>query len=492
MNRSLLVSALLLAFGASMAQHNRLTDKANEVIDQWMSEGQSDVAEQLSAQAGKESLLDSLKIFYLDPTAWPFKQDRKERRYYDDQDRLVKSVYYLYSISNGWEVTHKSEKSYPNDQTTVETRLDWNGKEFIPNIKRVNTLNEAGNNLLEQRFVWNDNKWENSLEVRYAYKKMELMTDKESRRWQNEAWLNVRKDKWTYDNQGRRTSYVQQKWDSTHWENDYANITDHNQVPGPVTLIFDWDGKQWKRTFKYISFNDSVNKTSGYESFQWDSTAWVPYTRQTFFYDTKDQLIRNLEEVGDGMNWVNHWQYLFVFDSLGRQTDWTWQPWESGSFVDNLRGHLDFNSDDQAVFNSYELFNGLSWATGMKYRYTYTASKLLQSIARDEKESGAWKRIDSTHYYYRGVIQGLDPESAEVPFSFYPNPVIDGAFINLPSDRDLPVQISLVDMKGGLVKEETMSSKSHYLNCRDLAPGTYVLSLTSRSGRRSAELLVVE
>jgi hypothetical protein len=89
--------------------------------------------------------------------------------------------------------------------------------------------------------------------------------------------------------------------------------------------------------------------------------------------------------------------------------------------------------------------------------------------------------VDYIRVYELGDYEGptdIELKSKASPFQFYPNPASDQIFINWEESQiDSPVDISILNINGQIVKEYSDVSANSEMQMSDISKGIYFLAI---------------
>lgn len=91
---------------------------------------------------------------------------------------------------------------------------------------------------------------------------------------------------------------------------------------------------------------------------------------------------------------------------------------------------------------------------------------------------------------------GINPETMEVDFKIYPNPVVDYAHISLELKDMSDIQVNVFDVSGRQMKAETFTQRAPgenavAVNLQDLPRGNYIVNVSTTDGFFDSKVIVV-
>lgn len=193
------------------------------------------------------------------------------------------------------------------------------------------------------------------------------------RLWDNNSWLNFRLYEFNY-----ATSVLSEKivqlWDSLQWINARKWI--YNPSPSiDSTITQKWSGA-WENDSLTIIYRNTINLDSLVLVQRWKSSSWVDYSKieNTFSPDSTylSQTISFRDSVL--LQWNNYQRFLWLNDSLQRDTAYIEQRYLSGLWENEFGT---FYTYDTAGFVNYKLHThwssfDSSWSQVYgEYFYTY-------------------------------------------------------------------------------------------------------------------------
>jgi hypothetical protein len=267
-----------------------------------------------------------------------------------------------------------------------------------------------------------------------------------------------------------------------------------------------------KTNIQYLP-NDLIGVKSSYA---YDPTiGWIDFQKDTYSYNTKNQIIGLLNEVWDGNAWYENTLEGYTYlpnDSIGQITisdQTTNQPvsrmtfaydlatntstaigegWGPGWFpVFNLT--LDFDAQGVLEFMEY-FFDVPGFLTfGKQEYYHYLAnSNCLQSIDHWSSADGIDYIKDGVDYYfYSGGSTSTNTLSKTKLLDYYPNPSCGQS---LTIESEIGTRIEIFNVFGSKVIFTTCEDSQVTLPLSSLVPGIYYLKATHPFGQTSVGKLI--
>ncbi len=167
----------------------------------------------------------------------------------------------------------------------------------------------------------------------------------------------------------------------------------------------------------------------------------------------------------------------------------TVDPLPVAAFSPNL------NMFDVSFNNSSEYATGFEWNFGdgnyssdFEPTHTYTANEPTSIWLVASNDCGT----DTAFWDLLSV--DVEENKDLINFNIYPNPNTGNFTINLPSDTQEPIQVSIYNGYGQMIYQKDvivpMGSSEHTVNLVDVASGAYLLELSSAGSIASQRLLI--
>ncbi len=262
-----------------------------------------------------------------------------------------------------------------------------------------------------------------------------------------------------------------------------------------------------------------------------DTSAYV--TRDVIFYDAGGRVSYTIHQVQDsGQQWVNVVKTVITYlpqDSstyedfanlyllnlvwgmellnpyanvfiLQREDNFFWnsQDWDLGYYrTFNYNGALQILDTTDWGFTN-------QWIETYKYVYSYDPSNYMQDMHLYVGDDTGLYLLHRLVYYYDNFTGSADPAipDAEPGLSISPNPFIAGTTLSYELAQSSPVEISIHNLKGQLVRSISHGTKTagehsatwDGLDARGhrVGSGIYIVRLKTSSGMRSAKAVLLK
>jgi hypothetical protein len=288
-----------------------------------------------------------------------------EQKYDHDENQIFKELYYLGADGN-WFGEEKKQWNY--DQSGVlaeELNYVWNDmmNDWIFNRKSDYTYDAIGNLILESIYIHDNdlNDWLINRKIEYSHNAGGDITTKVCFKYDNllEIWIGDYMFRYEYDSERRETQLIQLNWDDII--NDWIQISKKEQKYEPLSYLaiyfWDTDISDWVGNWKiermcneygdyyfeafykwdnlsniwYIQSGNRSEKTytiSGQQKMSInytlynDSTDWIPYSTDEWYYDHEGNI--NIEVYKYWDYTINEWilyTKTFYNHKIGLVTD---------------------------------------------------------------------------------------------------------------------------------------------------------------------------
>ena len=287
-----------------------------------------------------EFRLDSLYQYSWNVGIPDWQHDNTEKYTYGNGG--VKETYILGLFKNGpnFDNSYQSDKSYnANNNITLEVRKSWNLATMVwVDSQRIVYVYNASD-LLESETTEISNGmggWITWSKVIYDYNGSGNLSEETQQETNFATMMLENRTRILFNYTGMNaTNQTDQEWNSA--DNDWENIekADIIYTSGEPTFaeysywnsgMMDWDPPYERDTATYVSGLVSEVLT---ESF--DMGVWVYSDLSTFTYT--NLLTENLEQVWDGVDWVNEARVLNTFDTDGNNTQLIFEEWDGADWV---------------------------------------------------------------------------------------------------------------------------------------------------------------
>ncbi len=344
------------------------------------------------------------------------------------------------------------------------------------------------------------------------------------------------------------SSFHYNNWNSTtnDWNSTLKYIYHYNALyVQDAESIYSRIGNTWKNTRNGINYvfdanNNMLERT--YE--QLVSGSWTDRSRETCTYDASNRLLTSLQEDKTPGFWINQNNIIYTYTG-NKMASYTYQSWNTstGAWDNMLRNTYTYNTNDQMTsvtqatwtagawvdyrrsinyvytgteLTSYEaeiwnttssayesstktsqtydvnhdLLNSVtvkwnaataSWDNFLRIDYTHDTYGNIASLSYKDwnNTSGNWVNAHKSTYFHRTGYVGLNEHSAQGDPSFHPNPVVNQLIVSAGADQ----QAEILSLEGKLVITATLTKGINTIDLTDLPKGIYLIRFDGKTGR---------
>jgi len=427
-----------------------------------------------------------------------------------------------YSINNGNEMRYSSYDQNCNLLTYL--KKIWVIDAWMNSAITENTYDISGHWLTSTNRTWMGNSWLNTQMMTNTYDLFGNVASTTAQNWDGAAWINSEMSSYSYDGNGNRRTNLYQQWDGTAWMNTSLDSITYDPDGNRLDDIsFMWDGAAWSYNSKEALTYDADGNllTDTYMYWDWDLMDWSYNGMMTYTYDENGNCLTYLEQMWDGAEWMNYYMLNLTYDANGNELEYineycydgvTWSYYSKGIFTydagnnclsgiwQQYKNNISDFENDQKVEYSYEwdhvIANGFKW-TGSVWMMgdCYFTINLMDNGERHmfwQGDGGAVRVI--AYYSYGGV--GINENLPGATIRVYPNPASEKLMIELNTDLEQKVSISLTDISGAKVATifEGMiqpGTKNMVAGIGCLKAGIYFLQCCTPTGNSRQKVCVV-
>ncbi len=329
------------------------------------------------------------------------------------------------------------------------------------NVSRISyTYDLSGNVTEEVSYVWGNNEW-----VPVAGDKLVYTISAESQingyieqTLKNEVWVNESRVEYILNASNIPIGMLTYHWSGTDWMlySKTMNITwaDWQTRELAAYTIMLWQNETWVNSERYTTEIDENNHVSTTEL--WMNIEWVKITRETYSRTefNEEIVIENRTESG----WEIE-KYRGTFDAYGNPTGMFYSTWYENEWVTQMEFFFDLK------------YNESNDVTEMVFRYRDPGLSIPMYIAK-------YKYSNFLHF-----TTGVPVISALNNVKVFPNPVSNNFTIQIDENTTANYQVSIVNLAGQTVFNNSYSSSSISVNTENLTTGMYLLNIKTDDGR---------
>ena len=215
-------------------------------------------------------------------------------------------------------------------------------------------------------------------------------------------------------------------------------------------------------------------ESAGFDQYEWETSGDAPWSITTSDPYEGD----NCVESGDIANNQSS-EMTIDIDVLNNDSISFYYKVSSESSYDFLRFLIDENEMDK--WSGEEVWTRKAYAiTAGAHSFSWNYTKDGSTVSGDDK---AW--VDYIVFPAMGLVNNVSQMGQELSIDFYPNPVMETAYLQFENIEEQVISIQLIDPLG---KASQISSELYSigeqqieLSLNDLASGAYTLVLTSKN-----------
>ncbi len=148
------------------------------------------------------------------------------------------------------------------------------------------------------------------------------------------------------------------------------------------------------------TYDANGNKLSETSEYWIGSTGWNKQSRITYTYDTQENLIYRLNELGLNNEWVNYHETSFIIDSLGDATGMLIREWKNAEWVNLQRLTYAYDSNHQVLTRVNESWLNNTWENVGRMTNTYNSMGETLTQLQEHWAGVDWANYNLSTYSY--------------------------------------------------------------------------------------------
>jgi hypothetical protein len=374
-----------------------------------------------------------------------------------DEQMNMQTILHQNWEDEGWVDSIFVSFTYDDDgQLSVDLIQHWENEVWVNTSKGVYTWNENGNMMSSNLQQWENNAWVNSYLLAYIYDLNGNQLEYLLQHWENGTWMNLQLHMQTYDVSGNRLTQQQFIWEENTWENYY---------------------------FVAYTYNN-LNETTTITRMIWLNGDWLNYNKSNLTYDANGNLLTELSQYWDNDEWKNYQLESYTYDENNSKIAELNQYWQNDEWVNDEKDEYIFH-EGKVNATAYD-WNGSAFIET-------TDSRILNIVMNGERLSS---NIAITMELFYTDITGIEEQNANTEnevIHCYPNPASNQINIEInPAWQTESCFVELFNQSGQRINsmETPSNSNSSSINVKDVAPGLYLLKLTSGKSASTRKVII--
>jgi hypothetical protein len=224
--------------------------------------------------------------------------------------------------------------------------------------------------------------------------------------WYNGKWNNSTRDNYYYDSLGNLSGELIESY-SGQWIPWFRITNTYDEKRKQISDLYeDYTDSLWVNTFQDIYKYDSMGNLVNHLNMQWDGKEWVTIQQAIFFIKegARDSLL--FQDWVDGQ-WVNSNSAKPEYDSQGNLIKMLWKSWTDSQWVNYLRGNWNYGLHKNIVSGLIEDWDGNEWINDSRFLYSYNSDNNFIHGLNEIWQNGSWTSGDGLFYFSRPDIFSL-------------------------------------------------------------------------------------
>jgi len=409
-----------------------------------------------------------------------------------------------------------------NNQVTDNIKFNWNGSEFIPQIKTERSYNPSGDLILETNYRYDGSLWTAGTKNEYDYNQQSKLSTVTSFTFVSGSWTKTEQHTLNYNSNLSLTSEFWSSWNGSSWDTlrlkSYNYSTTSQDLTNDSTFYYSSFGLFLQQSVQYFySAPTKTNKliTREFNSFLY-SDVDTSYIESELYFEYTLNLIRN--SAGQ------------VLEKHGEQTKGSAQAWafEHKYFQFNSAGELSFQFSHEGtnIGESYLRLNNYNYPL-MNIAYITSGTSCIGCLngSIDITASGGVAPYHVTLSGNAGTI--IDLSVRDLPPGNYNLCVVDNigneicryvtilestnginknvfqdlfgvqnilstSEIRITNNYNHFVSFSVFDVRGKVIVNQEVAPGTTYLSLKAFQNGNYFYRALSNDFAESGKLIIVK
>lgn len=332
----------------------------------------------------------------------------------------------------------------------------------------------------------------------YSYDEFGKLAEQISYVWGIDDWVPVSGEKTfnTYNVNGQLNGYIQQTMQFGEWMNESREVYILNGFGIPTEIIsYGWSQGGWSQTYRLmdIVWNDWAHKVlQSYTTQFWNSGEWTNSSRYIGAFQGKNYTAIT-ENWNNGV-WVKSTRETYTLNNskevleLANFSENAWIPEENYETTFDAKGN--------PISFLYNIWDGLKWLNEMQFLFdlAYNENSDLTQMLLRYQDMELANPVNMSKYVYSSFLyftptKVTHPQQLENVLVF-PNPVQDVLQIQIPVETSDSFEVTLSNLSGQVMYQETFTEPSIEIYAGKLAAGMYVLRIQTNNNAEYSTKIV--
>ena len=379
--------------------------------------------------------------------------------------------------NGAWENSKRYTYTYTNDGKLQTIMLEnWQLDIWINNSKATYTYDINGRLAMVLNESWHFVNWENYRKTTYTYDPDGNMLLWISQLWRNRTWVNDWKYSYNYDVNGNNITILHQNGFENTWVNEWSDTRTYNNLGKVLNEVYEtWQINEWVNKIRWTNTYDINGKLILCKSDLWQGDVWMNYDRHIYTYGL--YLLSDLLQLYKDGVWVNDWKYIYDYDFRGNMITHSRQKWLTKLWKFEWRYSYLYDKFGNSLSGKYEKWDlNAGWLPGIPDNGLGVFSQKNQIFLLNDIY-----RYAANYQTFISDISDLTADNNSL--LLYPNPSNDNITIELKlSDAAKNEVISVCDILGNLILQQSLQEVKTTLNISDLSSGIYFIKVETKNG----------
>lgn len=372
------------------------------------------------------------------------------------------------------------------------SKNSWETKPFNRTIDILYDKNNNKLSELNQILRPHPDQWIDNMKYTYTYDSSNNLKSELIQKWNRtyNTWDLYYSTTFSYDSKNNRTGMITEHWNGTSLESSYQYISTFDDNNNEITYLAQRLEGSWTDLYKYFFEYDENNNRISLIFKKYGNTSSVDSCKSYSFYDSNNNMLKELFLWKINNEWVNYEQHLFTY-SNNNMLSILVQKWDNNLWSDLARNLYTYDLNNNQTSEISQDWVGGNWRNNLKYKHTFNNDNNKNSTTFHwyNNDGISYYSGDSTYYYSHMSSYDINKQETQT-ISIYPNPATDFvSFINDNVNNEI-VEFRIYSVMGVLVRSEILEQFNHQINVKDLSNGTYFITIRLKKLKYNQKLII--
>lgn len=206
----------------------------------------------------------------------------------------------------------------------------------------------------------------------------------------------------TYDANNNLKSQTVKNWNGSAWVNDTRNTYTFDMHQNMISDFQEvWKAGKWENQFRTSNSIDAKNNISTSLIEQWNISAWENWTKDIYTYDVNNLVTTSITQFWNVSKWVNGSKLINGYDSNKNLISFLFQLWNGSTWENQENTIYTYNATNNLTSILVQSWVG-NWINSLLTTYTFDANNVETGSLNQNWNGSSWDNAYRRFNTYNG------------------------------------------------------------------------------------------